>query len=377
MQILRSFLPTFQHPCRAPVLRSYSAFVMMLLALGCGERPPAAAHRMRTAGVGAVPERHSLEIPPPAPPPSDAGARRLYDAGADVRADVPAKGGPDGTVVTFSRVIPPPDAVKGIQEIDGWVTVVFNDCDVPAYVLGAAASRDSSTTLVFRNCTLRHGTLAELNRVRVPLGLQFVNTPLDDVSLAGVDGLSHLISVSVREVDVTSDLLRFLAGSKELRSVDLPGSGADDKALSLLVRDHELTALDVSDCRITDEGVKSLEHSFKLRVLRLARCKLTDAGVAYIARLTNLESLSLDGTAITDAGLRNLRALHKLRVLGVADTAITSGGLRHLAGLHNLVYINVTRTSITAVDAAKILPNRVSIVSADSVRSNGRRGESH
>lgn len=102
------------------------------------------------------------------------------------------------------------------------------------------------------------------------------------------------------------------------------GSDFGDAQLSRLTKvGKNLRWLDLSGTGVTDQGLTNLSGMPNLSRLHLQRTKVTDDGLKAIAGLQNLEYLNLYGTAVTDDGLDVLGTLSNLRQLYLWQTKVT------------------------------------------------------
>ena len=100
-------------------------------------------------------------------------------------------------------------------------------------------------------------------------------------------------------VQVDERVLRFVAASPRLKSLDLSGcTRVGDKAVAELVAARSLTALDLKNTGVSD------------------------GSMAYLQRLPVLQRLSLWGTNITEASVSHLRTMRQLKTLCIVDTSL-------------------------------------------------------
>lgn len=90
--------------------------------------------------------------------------------------------------------------------------------------------------------------------------------------------------------DVNDETLRYLAGLKQLRELDL------------------------NNTQVTDAGLKELAELPKLRDLRLARTKITDDGFRqYLLGKESLMNLDLTGTSVASKTVREWKSANSER----------------------------------------------------------------
>jgi hypothetical protein len=128
----------------------------------------------------------------------------------------------------------------------------------------------------------------------------------------------------------------------ERRASGLHASGQmTDALLERLSRFDHITSLDLDGSRaVTDEGLRYLAGLRGLRHLDLTSCGVSDAGLDVLGQLPELQSVRLAWTATTDAGALHLSGCSKLRAVDLSGTSSGDGAIRALAGkrgLHELM----------------------------------------
>jgi YHS domain-containing protein/uncharacterized membrane protein len=98
-------------------------------------------------------------------------------------------------------------------------------------------------------------------------------------------------------------------------------SDADLAKLDPLARN--IRWLDLAGTGVTDAALAQIGAMRNLTRLHLQRTAITDAGLTQLAGLAELESLNLYGTAVTDATLETLKRLPKLRQLYLWQSKVT------------------------------------------------------
>jgi hypothetical protein len=93
---------------------------------------------------------------------------------------------------------------------------------------------------------------------------------------------------------LTYESMPAIAALKELRSLNLGGTGIIDESLGELAALNKLESLDLSDCNhLTDKAIGAIIQLKSLKALDLDNCEFTDAGVERLSALRKLESLTL------------------------------------------------------------------------------------
>jgi hypothetical protein len=107
-----------------------------------------------------------------------------------------------------------------------------------------------------------------------------------------------------------------------LRGRDLTDDGLADVAVL-----KNVISLNLRDTQITSAGLVHLKGLTKLRRLHLERTKVGDEGIANLVNLPDLEYLNLYATMITDKSLDQLAGLKNLKQLYVWQTDVTDAGV--------------------------------------------------
>ena len=144
--------------------------------------------------------------------------------------------------------------------------------------------------------------------------------PLSDETLLAV---SRETGAMVRPIGVGSPLLevRFLA-----ESVD---SGDPELNRLAPLADH-LTKLDLRNTQVTSEGIHFIASLERLSLLNLRGSEVVDANLEMLSKLDNLVSLNLTETEVGDAGLRKLGGCKSLRRLYLWNSKATGFGVQTL-----------------------------------------------
>jgi Leucine-rich repeat (LRR) protein len=204
---------------------------------------------------------------------------------------------------------------------------------------------------------------------------------LTDAGLKDIPAFKKLeiLSIGLGEgKGITDEALKHLVGIKELKSLDLTGTGVKGPGLKhlaalpnlemLTLRFTPLTdasckelaslqplhILDLSGTAITGTGIKELAALPKLTHLLLSNTALEDVGLKDIARLKSLTHLFLDSTRITDAGVAELPALPVLEQLDLSYTKVTDKGLAELARSKSLRELRLAQTAVTDAGVGKL-----------------------
>lgn len=151
------------------------------------------------------------------------------------------------------------------------------------------------------------------------------------------------------EVDAADEVLARLAGRTGLKSLQIGGRQATDRAMRLVERMSGLEELTILTAfGLSDEGVARIAGLKNLKRLNVNFSGMTDAGLAHLGRLANLEELSTTLCPVTDAGIAHLKRLENLGRLDLDGTGLTDLGLEQLIGMNRLKTLGVGGTQVTA-----------------------------
>ncbi len=119
--------------------------------------------------------------------------------------------------------------------------------------------------------------------------------------------LERVVTLRLRNKELTATDLTHVTGLSSLQSLDLMNAGVTDQVAKELAHLTTLRTLDLWDNKITDQGVKHLAELTALQTLDLRRTNVTDQGVKHLAELTALQTLYLNDTNVTDQGVARLK----------------------------------------------------------------------
>lgn len=199
-----------------------------------------------------------------------------------------------------------------------------------------------------------------------PNGVQNLNFALKHLS-----GVGSLRSLTIRDIDLSSECLESISKMASLEEVVLPGCGLRNGHLgyfSDLVNvelydfsNNELTLknvggkttavnmvyLNMSNNQIQDEGLEHIDEAVWLEELDLSMNHISDDGLSRLKNLTALKSLNLRWNQIEGDGLRYLDGMENLETLILNVNQINDAGVTHLQGLTNLRVLNLSMNQIT------------------------------
>jgi hypothetical protein len=144
------------------------------------------------------------------------------------------------------------------------------------------------------------------------------------------DGDFSLGAVGLEGPIADADLVR-LNGLKHLLVLSLSRSSVGDQGIANLGNLPELSCLYMGQTNLGDAGLRDLARRFpEVRVLHAGETKITDAGVPALLAWKNLLELGLDNLAITDRSIETLAKLKYLRAAYLGRTSITRSGVERL-----------------------------------------------
>lgn len=176
------------------------------------------------------------------------------------------------------------------------------------------------------------------------LNLRFA-PEISDADLEFVGALPGLKHLDIHGPKVTNAGVRHLASLRQLESLCLTETLADDDGLSALKRMSCLRVL----CLDKTAALTSLEqiHVAALERLVANRTSLGDEGISPLRDTGALQVLWLNDTQVTDDGLQHIAELPKLSTLGLKGTRITDSGIAKLSNLNQLRLLSLTRTAVS------------------------------
>ncbi|MBX2796985.1 MAG: hypothetical protein KTR31_04940 [Myxococcales bacterium] len=172
-------------------------------------------------------------------------------------------------------------------------------------------------------------SLEALSKRRELRYLTFEGDHLADATLAPLADLEALrmLEMGVRPYEanhVTDDGLRHLSTLRHLEYLGVHGfEGVRGPGLRYLAGLRSLRELELSYTQVDDDSLRYLADLEQLRTLSLQHTRVTDAGVGRLAHLPNLKTLDLRQTAVSPA---------------VADVLATFPALEHVVLHHNLQF---------------------------------------
>jgi hypothetical protein len=134
---------------------------------------------------------------------------------------------------------------------------------------------------------------------------------------------------------ITDELLRNLAGARNVELVSLSSAKVTDKGLEFLGTLENVRSVTISASRaVSGTGLRALANCQKLRLLDVS-APLSEAGLAAIGSLTQLEKLTITDSDV-QPGVEHLLSLKRLEKLELWRTNLSDDQVYRLADLTNL-----------------------------------------
>ena len=202
-------------------------------------------------------------------------------------------------------------------------------------------------SLSLQHRTVDKETLVALQDLTNLESLDLADTNVDDVLLANLIGLSQLRTLRLSRTAISDDGLQHLAGLQALEHLDLDGTRVSGAGLQHLKGLTGLRSIRLSETLLNNEHAGQLAAIESLRKISASNTRLGDAGLHELERLPALRYLDLFGTDVSDEGLESIGRMSSLSHLYLSSTAVTDLGLAALVGLEELVELGVDGSEIT------------------------------
>lgn len=145
-----------------------------------------------------------------------------------------------------------------------------------------------------------------------------------------------------------------VVGSGVAVEFHLTAGGLTDAGLECVAARTDIVSLNLRDTNISSEGLRHLTGLIGSKRLHLERTSIGDGGIVYLAGLKKLEQLNLYSTEISDASLPHLKGLKHLKQLFVWETKVSETGCRRLQmALPDLTITRGVSLDQIAAEAAK------------------------
>jgi len=185
----------------------------------------------------------------------------------------------------------------------------FEDTPLDNSALQALAGAATLNTLSFDGCGISSDGLQQLQQLPALKSLSIARNQLTAEGVAALAGFPALEELSLPgKAELTEEEVVSIAAIKNLRSLNLKGSGVQDPQLLKIASIVTLELLDISDTSVTDNGLVDLQKS-KLKEINVNNTQVSQHGVGWVQSV--LPGARLD-SRFTPGG----------KPLGVAQAAI-------------------------------------------------------
>ena len=253
---------------------------------------------------------------------TSAPLRALAKAGAWIALDGPSKMAGSGTWIEFRS-----------QEVSPQDVALVRRVSRPVF-------------LGLRQCRLQHGSLAPLDGMPNLRSLTMGGDTIDDVLLSELSELPDLRILRIASPKASARGLTFIRAARKLIELELSGRRMGDDVLRLAHELGNVVSLDLTATAVTDAGLRDISRWRYLERLVLNECDVTDAGLSYLASLPKLRLLALDNTNVSDVSLPLLAQLKSLETLSMENTRITGSRLAALGGCPRLESLDLSKTDV-------------------------------
>jgi len=186
--------------------------------------------------------------------------------------------------------------------------------------------------------------------------LTLSKTRITDEGLKQLDKLAALESLDLGSTRMNGSGLESLSGLAGLKHLYADHCRLTDAALPAIARHTPLETLVLSyNTLLTDRGLAALADLKDLRRLELAGTGVTDALADQIGKYEQLTRLDLSGTKVSDAMLSPLANHKHLERLYLHSTRVTDGGIGGLSQVRTLKQLDVGQTPVTQSAADQLI----------------------
>lgn len=239
-----------------------------------------------------------------------------------------------------------PDQYYGIvisnSHLPNLGNIVNTESDYISFVsVAGSKATDDDLTVILQLKNLRS---IDISWTKFVKGLPFkslTNSQIERVHCAGANlsklGFEAIMQLqNLQYLDLawtrrpSANILQLLKQGRELRTLNLRFSGANDSVVKQIQHLRLLEILNLGFTRISDASSKYLSHLINLQDLDLSGTSITDRMVKDVSSITNLQKLSFFRTPITDKCIPYILRLTHLKNLNIAETKITRKGFQHL-----------------------------------------------
>ena len=184
------------------------------------------------------------------------------------------------------------------------------------------------------HCNVPNPVIIEcLSRLLSLKSIQINDGRVDLATMKAIGQLPQRPQVSFQNIRLDDELLEDAVHSAiELYYIYSPTSSVSDAGLQSVAKLRSLISLCIKDCQVTSEGIRVLEQHPSLRYVYFENCPVDDSCVTTLVTLPELYQLSLKGTKVTDVGARLLLPISpSLGELDIRSTTISQDCIDSLA----------------------------------------------
>ena len=210
--------------------------------------------------------------------------------------------------------------------------------------------------------------------------LTLSKTRITDAGLEHLQKLAALETLDLGSTRVTGSGFNNLAGLANLKQLFVDHCRVTDAALLVVARHAPLETVSLSyNMLLTDRGLAALAELKNLKRLDLAGTGVTDALAEQIGKYEQLTRLDLSGTKVSDQLLSQLANQKHLEKLFLHGTRVTDGGVSSLSQVRTLKQLDVGQTQVTQSAADQLkqsIPGlEVYVSTKRPERQNGGQGQ--
>ena len=218
------------------------------------------------------------------------------------------------------------------------------------------ADEESSNEMPWSSSTLPEDTsVADLERLSAIRSLSLQHRTVDAETLVALRDLTNLESLDLADTSVDDALLANLIDLPRLRALRLSRTRISDEGLRHLAGLQALEHLDLDGTRVKGVGLQHLKGLTVLRSIRLRETLLMDEHAAQLAALESLRKISATNTRLGDLGLRELERLPALRYLDLFGTDVSDAGLESIGRMSSLSHLYLSATAVTDLGLAALV----------------------
>lgn len=187
--------------------------------------------------------------------------------------------------------------------------------------------------IVHFNCTVANPkNIGFLSRLPKLNSIQINDGRIDISTMNAIGALPQRPEVTFQNIHLDDEFLRDAARSGiNLHYVYSPSSSVSDEGLKSVSKIESLVSLCIKDCDVSNDGLRVLDGHPSLRYVYLENCPVDDSCIGTLTSLPDLYQLSLKGTKVTDEGVRSLLPIvASLGELDIRNTSVSQDTVNKL-----------------------------------------------